>query len=453
MKARTPFFLRYTASLVLGAIAGFEQVPWVILFFLPFILVRKRFIIYSAACIAGFVLAKVKNQLPAEARIFQVKISELRTPHLGYVDVQRYLDDSVWYDHSERMLIFSDDSLPALGTIFCRAKVNQEYHGLEVENFVLIKQDTSWMDSWRMEVRQRLSSRLDPNVLSVVNGIVLGDKSGLPRNTYKMYKNAGGAHILAVSGLHVGIVYGVIQLLLYPLGNRRWLRWVKLISVVLVLWAYALITGFSPSVIRAAGFFTFFSFARFRTRNLYHTISLVLFVVLIWDPGNLYVIGLQLSYLAVLGIILFQPVFNQFLRSIENPLRWVLLSVSVSLSAQLLTFPLVAFYFGGISFAGIFTAIILIPFAFLVIVLSVLLLCTPGVMHATLNALLIFLVDIVHHALARVNSWSFSYMSWDIASFLPYYTLLTFAFIALRWPSKQTWLLFHLVLIFFLARQ
>lgn len=447
---RTPFFLRFTAAILLGLFAGFETSPGYICFLLPLIFLQKHFIIYTAAFLSGYAL--VQPSVPDDVDFFLLRIVEKRSPHFAFAEIQGYRANSTWRNYNKRKMIFSRDSLPDHGTLLCRGDVNVAYNAFNINDFALIAQDTTWLESWRSNVRKRLSNRIHPDALAISQGIFLGDKSGLSGDTYDLYKHAGGAHILAVSGLHVGMVYGMILLILYPVGNRPWARILKVLLTLLILWGYAAVTGFSPSVIRASGFCTLLSLTRHRGANMYHTLALLLFLALVWEPESLYAVGLQLSYLAVLGILLFQPIIEKYLIRIQHPYQWMLRSFAVSLSAQLASYPLVAFYFGGISVAGLFTSVFLIPYAFTVIVLVVIILFSPMPLRTKCNELLLWLIELVQSSLEQIVSWPFAFVRFEIQSLLPYYALLILSFAAIKWPGKRSLFLLLMGLIFVLAR-
>jgi competence protein ComEC len=186
-----------------------------------------------------------------------------------------------------------------------------------------------------------------PEVRSVVIALVLGQKDALTSEVKTAYTNAGTMHVLAVSGLHVGILYGLLQLFLGLLKGLRGIRWVSPIISLAALWFYAFVTGLSPSVLRATLMFTVVALAGILNRktNLYNTLAASAFLLLFWNPMLLFAVGFQLSYLAVVGIVYLQPKIYHAL-TFRNWLfdkLWML--SSLSLGAQLATMPLVLYYF------------------------------------------------------------------------------------------------------------
>jgi competence protein ComEC len=147
---------------------------------------------------------------------------------------------------------------------------------------------------------------LDQDELAVASAILLGYDDKLPQYLRKGYAAAGAMHILCVSGLHVGIVFLIVNFLLGLTGKKRSLRIVRTVVLLASIWVYALITGLSPSVLRATVMLSFVLMARLLNRrgNVINSMAASALILLIAEPMTLYHIGFQLSYLAVLGIVL-----------------------------------------------------------------------------------------------------------------------------------------------------
>lgn len=182
--------------------------------------------------------------------------------------------------------------------------------------------------------------------VAVASALLLGYKEKLDRDVLLTYGSAGAMHVLAVSGLHVGIIYLVLHYMFYYMqrGRRRWLRTILIIAC---LWIYALLTGMSPSVMRSATMFTFIVLGQGlgRNTNVYNTLSASAFFLLCLNPYMLTEVGFQLSYIAVLGIVIFQPRLYGMLYVRNWLLDKVWAITCVSIAAQLATFPLGIYYF------------------------------------------------------------------------------------------------------------
>jgi len=199
---------------------------------------------------------------------------------------------------------------------------------------------------------------------SVLNALVLGYRSDLIPETKKEFANAGVVHILAVSGLHVGIIFIILKWILAGLFRSR-LRYLQFIAIATVIWFYAGITGFSPSVLRASTMFSFIAFGSVggKKGNTYNMIAASVVLLLLIDPLIVREIGFQLSYLAVIGIVFFHDIFKPLFWSKYWLIQkgWELFVVSVS--AQIATAALSIYYFGQFPNYFFLSNLLVIPLA------------------------------------------------------------------------------------------
>jgi competence protein ComEC len=204
---------------------------------------------------------------------------------------------------------------------------------------------------------------------AVVSAILLGYDDFMDRELRDKYAGAGALHVLCVSGLHVGIIFFMLSFLLKPLDRKKYLRLLKVFLLLISIWAYAFITGLSPSVMRASVMFSLFAFREaYREKSdPYNTLAASAFVLLFIDPYMITKIGFQLSYSAVLAIIsLFNPIYS--LMPMKNPLLDYLWKLTVvSLAAQIGTFPFAIFYFHQFPVYFFLTNIIVIPLVWLIL--------------------------------------------------------------------------------------
>ena len=214
-----------------------------------------------------------------------------------------------------------------------------------------------------------LENNFQDEQLAVISALLLGYKDLLDRETIMTYSSSGAMHVLAVSGLHVGIIYLVLNSLFFFFGYIKYGNSLKAIALILSLWAYALLTGLSPSVLRAATMFSFIIIgsALKRETNIYNTLAASAFVLLLYNPYILLQVGFQLSYFAVLGIVYLQPkLYNLF-----RPSNWLMDKIwaitTVSVAAQLATFPLGMYYFHQFPNYFLLSNLFVIPLATFII--------------------------------------------------------------------------------------
>ena len=248
------------------------------------------------------------------------------------------------------------------------------------EDFTLLDyQEPSWIAGVFRSTRRYLSEQLDRSLpkkeASVARALLLGDKSKLSSETRESFGNAGAMHVLAISGLHVGII---MYLLFFVLKSAsRWVsRNVAVLITVLFLWVFAGVTGWSPSVVRATLMFSLLLTGQQlgRSSNAMNTLFFSAFLILLIDPLTLFDIGFQLSYGAMFGIFIF---FNRIKMVVQPRNRWLEKAwegTALGISAQLFTIPLVLYHFhqfpnyfwltnlGILCFAGVILALGMIFF-------------------------------------------------------------------------------------------
>ncbi|MCZ4409272.1 ComEC/Rec2 family competence protein [Cryomorphaceae bacterium 1068] len=202
----------------------------------------------------------------------------------------------------------------------------------------------------------------------VISALLVGDRSFLDPQLRSDFADAGAVHILAVSGLHVGIIYLLFLTILNFLFKKN-AKLLKFILVLLMLWGYAALTGFSPSVLRAATMFSFIALGKFNKRytNTYNMIAASALVLLVINPLLITQIGFQLSYLAVLGIVFFHPIFYASLDFKNKYISMLWSLFCVSFAAQLATFPLSIYYFNQFPLLFFITNILVIPLASIIL--------------------------------------------------------------------------------------
>ncbi|MCX8491379.1 MAG: ComEC/Rec2 family competence protein [Cyclobacteriaceae bacterium] len=234
----------------------------------------------------------------------------------------------------------------------------------------------------------------------IAAALVLGVTDGIDTDLLNAYAASGAMHVLAVSGLHVGIIYGILLLFLRPLNRFAWSRWAVAAISLVCLWVFAFVTGLSPSVLRAVVMFSFVAIARpfGQHTNIYNTLAASAFVLLLYNPFLIMSVGFQLSYLAVLGIVYLQkPIYN--LWNVKNRLGdWVWQITCVSIAAQMATFSLGLLYFHQFPVYFLISNLFVIPLSTAVLVLGILVLLfsffsTLTVLLGKLLTLVIYLLN------------------------------------------------------------
>ena len=213
-------------------------------------------------------------------------------------------------------------------------------------------------------------------LFSIASSLLLGARENLDFHLIKAYSSAGAMHVLAVSGLHVGILYIIIERMLFFMNRNRKLVLIKAILIIIITWLYAMLTGFSPSVQRAAIMFTFITIGKQSERgyNIYNVLSASALFQLLLNPFAIMEVGFQLSYLAVAGIVMFQKFFYDLLYVKNKVLDYFWQITCVSISAQLITFPIGLLYFYQFPTYFFVSNLFVIPISFVIMILGTILL-------------------------------------------------------------------------------
>ena len=205
--------------------------------------------------------------------------------------------------------------------------------------------------------------------LAVVNAMLLGQRQDLSETIQENFASAGAIHILAISGLHIGIILLLLNWLLKPLEYIKKGTYFKTAILVLLLWSYAVVAGLSPSVVRAVTMFTAVAIAinLKRANNIYNTLAVSAFVLLLFRPNFLFEVGFQMSYTAVIGIVSIQPVLSKFL----TPRFWLTKKLwdifTVTLAAQASVLPISIYYFHQFPSLFFVTNLVILPFLGLIL--------------------------------------------------------------------------------------
>ena len=320
---------------------------------------------------------------------------------------------------------------------------------LRPEWFKKLDQKNSSIYTLSANYRNKIISRLKTEgfgseELGIIQALLLGERNGVNKDVLEDYKKAGAIHILAVSGLHIGILLLLFNILLKPLERFPHGNQIKLLLGLLLLWTYAFIAGLSPSIVRACTMYSFLAYALLLNRptNTFNLLALSYVTVLLINPLNLFQVGFQLSYTAVLAIVWLHPKLmllwypkNLFLNKI-----WQLLAVSIA--AQLGVLPLSLFYFH--QFPGLFfiANLLIVPFlgvilglGLLTIVLSMLQVL-PTVLVNLYNTL-IRLMNHIIKLVAEQDAFVLTDISFDFSEVILSYTFILFGVAYFSKPKKN----------------
>ena len=216
-------------------------------------------------------------------------------------------------------------------------------------------------------------SGFDKKALPVAMALLLGQQQDIDPNITKDYQYAGAVHILSVSGLHIGFIVLLINFLMRPIPNTQKGRFLKLSISLLSLALFGILAGLAPSVVRSITMFSFVALGHYwrRSTNIYHTLVVSIFLILLFQPYFLFDVGFQLSYAALFFIVWLQPMFANYWTPRNKIAQFFWDIITVSFAAQLGTLPLSIYYFH--QFPGLFfvTNLLVLPLLSVIMLLGV----------------------------------------------------------------------------------
>lgn len=445
-------FLKYTASFGLGIIVGskfeFNFVLALDLLIISLVLllvlniVRRfqirvviklnTFLLLAVILISGvaysshFFQNQFQGNLPEKAQFsgYILEKSPSKNNRFKYVvKLTLVKDSSSIIGTNEKILLYNADSItnaelqPGQQIVF-RGYMNsinssnnpgefdyQEYmklEGIRYQTYIksgllLLPEEHRTLKTEALRLRSRmlnqyLKAGISGDEFAVLAALTLGNKDYLSSDLKSSFAASGAMHVLAVSGLHVGIIFLILKLLLKPLNKVEKLTLFKVIIIILLLWTYAFITGLSPSVLRSCTMFSLIVIGENlkRKTNIYNTLAFSAFVLMLFDPAIIYKVGFQLSYAAVISIVFFQPKIAALLKFENKIAKWSWELFAVSLAAQIGTFPLSIYYFHQFPSYFWLSNFVAIPAATLLLYLAFFFFITlPIPYFASISALLI----------------------------------------------------------------
>lgn len=292
----------------------------------------------------------------------------------------------------------------------------------------------------------------------LAEAMLIGYKVDLDKDLVQAYSNTGVVHVIAISGLHLGLIYWLLTLFIRPLARNKKLPWVKPIIIISGLWLFSLLTGGSPSVLRSAVMFTCLVTGESLSKEttIYNTLAASAFLLLCYNPFWLWDVGFQLSYLAVLSIVIFnKPLYHLFY--FPNKLIdavWKLMAVTIA--AQILTTPISVYYFHQFPTLFLLTNLLAVPLSS-IILLGEIGLCIVSfipLISSTLGEVLHWLISLLNNFIELINHLSLAVIK-NLYVTIPQILLLYAITTALSWwlfhKNRQAVIMASLCLVFFVS--
>lgn len=260
----------------------------------------------------------------------------------------------------------------------------QIYRQVVADTFKWIRPPERTLGYWSIQVREWAVAKIDVGIqdaaaAALLKALLLGVQEDIPPEVFSAFRSSGTLHVLAVSGLHVAIIFSIVLFILKPLYGTKTGTWIATITGLALLWFYAFVTGLTPSVLRAAWVFSFVVLAKPLRRNVNYANLLAgsAFILLVADPRLVLNLGFQLSYAAVTGILIFNKPISETLPPLPKIPEYLWGMITVSMAAQLGTLPIILYNFHQVPVWFIAANLVLIPLSTFILVCGILYLMIP----------------------------------------------------------------------------
>lgn len=312
------------------------------------------------------------------------------------------------------------------------------YHQLYTTNdeLLILERDKTSVFGYASLLRETINLKLEkynfkPDELSIINALILGQRQDISKEIYNSYTQAGAIHILAVSGLHVGIVLLLLNFLFKPIERIKHGKIIKIIIMVILLWCFAVIAGLSASVTRAVTMFSIVAIGMNlkRPSNIYNTLAISIFILLLIKPTFIFHVGFQMSYLAVFAIVWIQPLIYKLWKPKLFLVDKFWQIFAVTIAAQLGVAPISLFYFHQFPSLFFISNLVIIPFLGFILGFGILI-----IVLALLNGLPQFLASAFGYIISLMNdfvtfishqeAFLFKHISFGIFSVISSYLLI-----------------------------
>ncbi len=290
-----------------------------------------------------------------------------------------------------------------------------------------------------------------PNEAGIAEALLIGYKEDLDKDLVQAYSNAGVVHIIAISGLHLGLIYVMLTWIFERLPFIKRSKFIKLVLLLSCLWLFSILTGASGSVLRSAVMFTFIVIGKnyFKQSSIYNSLAGSAFLLLCYDPYFLWDVGFQLSYVALIGIVSLQQPIGRLFYSKHNWLTKIWELFSVTLAAQIATFPVCIYYFHQFPNLFFVTNLIAVPLSTVILFAEILLVALSGIELAAIytGKLVGSMIWLMNLLITKINSLPFAVWDRIYANIYTTWALYCFIFFIAGWLINKNKRSFRMAMI------
>ncbi|MEO6583092.1 MAG: ComEC/Rec2 family competence protein, partial [Ferruginibacter sp.] len=343
------------------------------------------------------------------------------------------------------------------------AAFQQQFHMAFIgkNNYVLLPQkNKNAFNQFIFQSRQQIISTLqkflskDKKIIGIAEALLIGYKQDLDKDLVQAYSNTGVVHIIAISGLHLGLIYAVLIYLFNILPFFKRSTFLKVISILTCLWLFSILTGSSASVLRSAVMFTCIVIGKnyFKQSSIYNSLAASAFILLCYNPYFLWDVGFQLSYLAVIGIVWLQRPIKNLLYTKMRLVNKVWEMVAVTLAAQVAAFPICIYYFHQFPNVFLLTNFITVPLSTIILFGEILLLLLSWLPSVAVIAgkVISYLIAFMNWVIERFDNLSWSVTDQIYANIYTTWLLYGLVFFVCAWLLYRKKIYLHFTLLCFL---
>jgi competence protein ComEC len=379
-------------------------------------------------------IVDLENSMGVICRITQTPVAKTKS-YKSEAFIEKALIDGNWINIQKKMIIYCPlDSSPPFqydDVVFIDAKVNRpklpanphqfnykkylEKKGIFYQTYVkdenvrLLDKDHHFtIDDFEeacVQYTRKVFYTLVPDsgLSAIATALLVGFQEELDPETKTSFSRVGAMHILAVSGLHVGIIFILLSKILFFLDRNKYTKILKAFILILFLWGYAIIAGFSPSIVRASLMFTLLiPILSFKIQgNAYNNIASSAFILLLYNSNYLFDVGFQLSYVAVFGILYLYPLIKNWVESKYWLVDQIWQLTAVSIAATIFTCPIVFYNFGQFPASFLISNLVAVPVSTLII-------------YVGIGALICFKIPIISMILGKTLYGLLWFLKWSV---------------------------------------
>ncbi|HSU29367.1 MAG TPA: ComEC/Rec2 family competence protein [Chitinophagaceae bacterium] len=266
-------------------------------------------------------------------------------------------------------------------------------------------------------LQEKILSVLRKNIhsskeLGLAEALLIGYKEDLDPDLVQSYANSGVVHIIAISGLHLGLIYLLLLQCFKPIKNKKKLKYLKPVFIISILWLFSFLTGAQPSILRSALMFSCMILGESlgKRNSIYNTLSCSAFLLLCINPFWLWDLGFQLSYSAILGIVIFMRPIYQLVYFRNKLVDHAWKAISVTLAAQLLSLPFCIYYFHQFPNYFLITNLVAVPLSSLILFGEILLCALSFIpfISAFIGKVLAGMIGLLNAFIERMDTLPFS---------------------------------------------